>query len=293
MTIRMIALLLAALFAAGPTLAAGVASPPGWAIEAVDLKGGPKTCIANFQTEGAGLSIVVEGGLVQFLVSSDALPTAQGEYPATVQVDDDPAISLTAQGSDSVVGLLLSPPLAQRLGAKARLTVTTAAHTFVFDTHDVAAAFDAAAQCAEAPTLAQHLVDPRTPIPGAGNWLLMANLPGVPNACSARLNGAEVDTILILNKDDKLVLGAGRPDWNGAASAVEVQLAVDGAEPVALKANRISTLVLTLITDPVLAERLRRARHLDWTMPFGRFGAAVEGLGAAVDAMSACKHQGR
>jgi hypothetical protein len=136
---------------------------------------------------------------------------------------------------------------------------------------------------AAAPTAAQ------TPIPGAGGWLLVDTLPGsAPHACTARVAGPEADVMLLLNAEQVPVLIAGRPDWHDLGGSAEIVLSIDGEPPTRLNAHMVANLVLVLLSDAPLLRRLRSARTLDWTLPFGRFRANVSGLGTALDAISAC-----
>jgi hypothetical protein len=135
------------------------------------------------------------------------------------------------------------------------------------------------------PALAQI---PR-PIAGAEDWLLLDRIPGVSGeVCSARTNGPEADTMLLLNRNHVPILAAGRADWQGLLGTAEIQLSIDGAAPSRLKVQMFNNLVMILVSDAPLLQRLRRARTLDWTLPFGHFRASVTGLGAALDAVASC-----
>lgn len=127
------------------------------------------------------------------------------------------------------------------------------------------------------------------PVAGAPGWLLFDHLQGVEGrSCMARTNGPEADTMLIFNNDNVPVLIAGRPDWDHGGEA-EVTLSIDGEAPVTLHGGMALNLVLTLVAEAPLLQRLRVAHTLDWTFPFGRFRANVAGLGIALDAVRACR----
>jgi hypothetical protein len=135
------------------------------------------------------------------------------------------------------------------------------------------------------PALAQV---PR-PIPNGGGWLLLDSLPGVQKrVCSARINGPEADTMLLLNNGRVPLLAAGHADWSGHLGPADVQLSIDDDPPRALKMQMFNNLVLVLLSDDRLIERLRRAKTLTWALPFGHFRAEVDGLGVALDAVGAC-----
>ncbi|MEA3044695.1 MAG: hypothetical protein QOH47_2533 [Sphingomonadales bacterium] len=127
------------------------------------------------------------------------------------------------------------------------------------------------------------------PIPGAGEWLFINRLPFVDHpTCVARTNGAEVDTMLMLNNDQHPLLVAGHGDWSGLSGEVEATIAIDGSAPVHVSAGMVQNIAVVLVTDPALIGRLRSARRLEWTLPFGHFKADVTGLGVALDAIFAC-----
>ena len=128
------------------------------------------------------------------------------------------------------------------------------------------------------------------PIPGAGTWVLQQRLPGIPGrVCTVRAAGPEANTTIVLNDDRRPVLIVARPDWSGLSGQADVSLAIDGAAPVTVSASMVHNLVLVLVSDDQLLQRLRGAETLDWTFPFGRYRAGVTGLGAALDTLTACR----
>ena len=131
---------------------------------------------------------------------------------------------------------------------------------------------------------------PGRTIPGAGAWRLIE--PPDPAGCSARLQagaGSDVDTMLLVNNAGKLVLVAGRGDWNLGPGAPKVTIRIDDLPPRTVQASMAVNLVLVLADNDAFYRQLRHARSLAWTLPMGRFGADVTGLGAAFDAAVACK----
>lgn len=144
----------------------------------------------------------------------------------------------------------------------------------------------AAARAQDAPAAARQA----RPIPGAGNWVLQQRLPGMPGrVCTVRTEGPEANTTIVLNNDRRPVLIVGRHDWSGLSGEAEVSLSIDDAPAIEVDAMMVHNLVLVLIADDRLMERLRDAEMLRWTFPFGRFRAAVGGLGGALDALAACR----
>jgi hypothetical protein len=135
-----------------------------------------------------------------------------------------------------------------------------------------------------APSLA-HSQGVEQAIPNAGGWMLSR----VPQAgCFARLQGDQVDTLLAVNRDGKMVVGAGRPEWKLASGEERLALQVDSTPPVQLKGSPVGNIVIVLINDDAMTNGLRNAQHLGWGLPNGSFSASVTGLGAAFDAIRAC-----
>jgi hypothetical protein len=147
-----------------------------------------------------------------------------------------------------------------------------------------------AATCA-GPVAAQPDATPAAPpvgpIPGAGAWVLAG--PGQPTECTARVNGAQIDTMMTANNDGRMVLIAGRPDWNNPGATAPALLQVDRQRPRKVTGSYVANLYLVLVTDDAVLKALEGARQLTWTMKAGKFQADVTGLGAAFAAVQACK----
>jgi hypothetical protein len=123
------------------------------------------------------------------------------------------------------------------------------------------------------------------PIPNAGGW----RLSSVPQSgCFARLQGDQVDSLLAVNREGKMVIGAGRPEWKLPSGEEPVTLRIDGAAPVQLKGSPVGNIIIVLITDDGMTRALRTAQHLSWTLSTGPAVANVTGLGVAFDAIGAC-----
>jgi hypothetical protein len=126
---------------------------------------------------------------------------------------------------------------------------------------------------------------PEQPIPNDGDWRL-SRVAG--SGCFARLPGPQVDTLLAANKDGKMVVGAGRGDWNLPSAQEDVTLQIDSGAVYPIKASPIGNVIFGVVPDPAMESALRKARQLTWTMPAGRFTADVVGLGTAYDVIKAC-----
>jgi hypothetical protein len=124
------------------------------------------------------------------------------------------------------------------------------------------------------------------PIPAAAGWRL--SRPVGTSGCFARLQGDQVDTLLTVTRDGKMVLAAGRPDWKFPAVQQDVTLQIDDAASYRIQAAPVVNVIFGVVGDPAMAGALRKAQRLTWTLPAGRFSAYVGGLGAAFDAVLAC-----
>ena len=135
------------------------------------------------------------------------------------------------------------------------------------------------------PALAVAQPGPEQPIANDGAWMLTHV---VGSGCFARLRGPQIDTLLAVNKDGKMVVGAGRPDWKLPNGQEDVTLRIDGGEPYPIKASPVVNVIFGVVPDLAMEAALRKAQQLSWTMPAGRFTASVNGLGTAFDAIKAC-----
>ena len=131
---------------------------------------------------------------------------------------------------------------------------------------------------------------PGRPIPGAGAWRLIE--PPDPAGCSARLQagaGDNVDTMLLVNNAGKLVLVAGRRDWNLPPAGPKITIRVDDLPPRTVEASLAVNLVMLLVDDDAFYRQVRNAHRIAWSLPMGEFDANVGGLGPAFDAAVACR----
>lgn len=120
-----------------------------------------------------------------------------------------------------------------------------------------------------------------------GRWVLMDRAAG-SNSCVARLAGSDIDTVLMLNQNGQLVLVAGRADWHGSGSH-DIALRIDEFEIDDLQVSAFNNLVLVPISDETVLKRLKVAKDLYWSLPSGRYHAAVAGLGDALEWVHRCE----
>lgn len=121
----------------------------------------------------------------------------------------------------------------------------------------------------------------------APNWQFRSIDPN-GNPCRAVKSGAGVDTQLVRNNKDKMVLIAGRPDWDLPLEPAKLTLAIDDKQAVEMLGHPIGPVVLVEIDDDAQARQLRSATTLKWHFPWGDYSASVAGLGAAYDKLIVC-----
>lgn len=127
--------------------------------------------------------------------------------------------------------------------------------------------------------------------PSSRQWMHIENVPG-GTACAARLDGSEIDTMLMLNQSGRLILVAGNAGWN-ASGAQEIALRIDGWNVDHLTASAFNNLVMLPITDEAVLKHLKAAKDLYWYLPFGDYHATVTGLGEAFDWVYVCEQRKR
>jgi hypothetical protein len=139
---------------AGASSAHAPGAIPGWTVGPPDPVLG---CTASGPASGsAQLLVVVNPNESQLMILSPDLPADPGEHQATVSVDGGPTDTRPATGSAHVVILPLAGTFAQTVANASTLTASVEGHTFRFKVAHIGQAFDAAARCANAPTLAER-----------------------------------------------------------------------------------------------------------------------------------------
>ena len=268
------------------------AAPAGWTLERTNAAGdSTQICVATQTSAGdTSLMLAAIGPLFTLVVGASDFPKERDSYEATLSFDGKAPVTAPALGDGGQMEIRLGRGgPAQTVASASRVSVSIAGRTHQFSLQNASGALDAVARCAGVPTLSEQAAAP-LPIPGGGAWKLDQNLPGLQKkACSARDTGSEIDTILMLNDKDELLLIGGHPDWATWGGDVPLQLAIDGAAPVSFQASTVENLILVRVTDPAVIQRLRQAKALEWRIPTGRVHGDVAGLGAALDAVARCK----
>ena len=266
---------------------ASAADVPGWTI----ARDGP-ACEADFiqagaAPDGAMLTIAVMPPQHMLLLQHPDFPKDKQTRPVALAFDNLPPLVMEGLGSDHIYGIAITPDIGMALRAGSRLTATIDGKTYVYQFHDAATAMDEAAHCAGTKTLPEVWNDAPKPIPGVPNWMIVEDLAGT-DQCSVRRNSPEVNTSLLLTREGRLVVIAGRPDWAKWGDKLEASLAIDDGPSFAVAAFGLQNLVLLPLTDDAVVKQVQGAKRLHWHLPWGNFTAEVEGLGAAEAALRAC-----
>lgn len=126
----------------------------------------------------------------------------------------------------------------------------------------------------------------------AEQWQHLKHLPG-GSGCAARLPGKDVDTLIAFNNNGRVLLLAGRPDWRiDNTQGMNIGLRIDDSKVNHLEGFAAGSIILVLVRKS-LVDRLKRARDIYWTFPFGAFHAAVSGFGSALDWLRKCNKEGQ
>ena len=99
-----------------------------------------------------------------------------------------------------------------------------------------------------------------------------------------------VNARVMRNNENKIVLVAARPDWdlNPDFGPTSMTLVVDGGAPVQMEAHPLGPLLLAVVQDAALTQKIRAAETVTWIVPWGEFKATVTGLGTAFDQTTLC-----
>ncbi|HEY1723278.1 MAG TPA: hypothetical protein VGG27_18690 [Magnetospirillaceae bacterium] len=106
--------------------------------------------------------------------------------------------------------------------------------------------------------------------------------------CGARLTGEQVDTLLMINKHDHIILAAGKSDWKMATGQHEASLQIDDNRPMTVIVTTLGNLVITPIEGGDVELQLRKAAVLQWGFPKTTLRAAVHDVGSVVDMLKDC-----
>lgn len=264
---------------------AAAADVDGWTIRHIPQ---PNTCEASGPVSGdAELAIAIMGPQFQLLISSATFNFPDGTYPVSISIDVGTPVAFNALGESSVYAIALVRPLGMALRSASSLTVTIGSKSYLFAFRHADAAMDAASKCADEPTYLEGFAHPPADIAQAGDWKLL-NPPRGTNRCSIRLNGAEIDTMMMRNNDGKLIVMGGRGEWAFPTGKASITLQIDNTPPKTVDAFVVQNIVMVLLKDDADQALLAHAADLRWHLSWGDFHAGLSGLDVALGALDAC-----
>jgi len=119
-------------------------------------------------------------------------------------------------------------------------------------------------------------------------WMISDGGMGAGKACVALKRGPEINTRLMRNGRDQMILIAANAAWD-STDPTTAQLSIDGGEAATVLGLRVGPLVMVQVDKPEMEAALKTARTLDWAMTWGNFHAEVAGLGEAYGQLQACR----
>ena len=249
-----------------------------------------ETCVATFTNqEPAELSIIAEGPLLTLAISSPKFDGAKREESITLTNKDRGKLQRSALFAEGTFGVTIDNEVDSYLEQDAPLVLTIRGVDYSFLIGNAASAIDAVRRCVGQPTKAEMQVNEPPPFNVPDGWEATKNAGG----CAAVLKGDEVDTWVLINNNDQVILIAGRHDWNFWGDSIKLTLQIDSRAPRSFDANKWNNLVLLLLPDAKDVAALRKASSLKWHLPIGDFSAKVHDVGAAIDAAAECTRNGR
>ncbi|HKD22710.1 MAG TPA: hypothetical protein VKB71_11895 [Rhizomicrobium sp.] len=268
-----------------PVRADTVGTVGAWTIEKFEQ---PHTCDAAVPvSDNVQLAIAVLGPQLKLIFSSPDFHLSPATYPVAISIDGSKNVTVNALGEGGVYAVAIVRGLGMPLRSASTLAVTIGNKTYTFDVRQADAAMDAASKCAGMPPYVETFAHPPQAIAGAGEWKLVDDLPGVDH-CSLRRNGEQVDTMLMRNKDGRLVLFAGRADWAFPTIREKVSVQFDDLPAREMDASVFDNLIIVLLDDPSMEQTLLHAKHLHWQTPQGDLRADLDGVSQALDELHAC-----
>jgi hypothetical protein len=272
--------------------------PSGWTVS--EQNGGP-TCRAegpNFA--GATLFLVASSSALVLGISAGEFQEENHSTRVSVQIDHGPAEAMNGIAGDKVIWVSVSKNLSDRLDKATSIRIATASGNFNFPGRNIGKAMDATLKCAHGSSRAEMWQHHPEMIADGSPWMIMPEDPLAlhlpppllkePSSCTIRRREREVETILLQSQFGKLILAEAGPDmFLDQPDEVDTGLKIDDDPPRQFKALHSGNIVFVLIERRTMVERLRRAKSICWTLPSGKYCAAIDGIGDALAALDKCQ----
>jgi len=272
-----------------PAFGADSGTVPGWTVSEVTVSNSPiKSCVATWtKSEPTGLAILAEGPLLTLVVSSPAFEHAKKEDVVSLKTKRLGVMQRQAVVLSSSYGITTDSDVDAYLLDEGPLTLTIMNVDYSFTLANTSSAIDMVRRCVGQPTRADMEAKTAPSFPVPKGWEPL----DVGSGCAVRLQGKQVDTILSLNNDDKVLLIAGRREWNSAGEQIAITVQFDSQPAGSYTGWKWNNLVLLLLVDDKDVAALRKASAIRWHLPSGDYTAEVHDVGSALDSASACKKQ--
>ncbi len=261
---------------------------PALAVEPLDVMQGsePNSCSASahvnlFKEGSAGIQVYRSRYLLGFMMVGTAPQIPDGDYAATLKLDDHPPVKVKTHGSGGVYLIVLDIKLSMALRNVKQLTLTVRGGDNVFDGSRLDEAMDAAAKCVGIPKVTDLAAI------GWGTWSVRPGEKG-DLACHATRHGLQVDSMASLHPDGRFTFG---PAWMGwtlqRSDKVKATFEIDEDTPVPVQ---LTTGVKTAsyVVDKGFLDRLEKASSITWHLPWGEFYSEVDGIADMRKSLADC-----
>jgi hypothetical protein len=252
---------------------------------------GVDTCMVTWGSgQPVELSIAAMGQLLLLTIASSNFGKEKREESILLKTKTLGALQRNALVADETYGITIDSEVDRYLLQADPLIVTIKGTDYSFSITDASSAIDAVRRCVGQPTKSEMQAKKSPPYLMPDGWRLWDN---TGNACTARLDGDEIDTMVSINNEGQVLLIAGRRDWNQWGGDIKLTLQFDSGPSRSFTAWVWNNLVLLLLVDDADVAALRKASTLKWGLPKGEYSAKVHDVGTALDSVVACTKEKR
>jgi hypothetical protein len=227
------------------------------------------------------------GGQLYLILDVAGFSSDRPLEPMIVRVDGKPEFKRDAIVRGTSIGLIVTADVSTLIEDAASLNLVVGKTSSTFPVQKLGQVMDSTLTCAGMGTRAELAKKRGDLIPGAEPWTLSDSTPPA-NACSTRLEGEQIDTLIMLTPDHQVLLSGGKPYWVGTPRTIDLEIQFDQAQPEAMRGAIFNNVVMLNLTNPNDVGRLRHAQTIRWTMLGNTLEASVPKIDRAFDALEAC-----
>jgi Tfp pilus assembly protein PilZ len=252
---------------------------------------GVDACVIKWgDNQPVELQIDAMGALLLLTIVSPDFGKEKREEVISLRTKKLGPLQRNALVSDETYGITIDSEVDRYLLQADPLIVTIKSIDYSFAITNTSSAMDAVRRCVGQPTRAEMQAKKAPAYPVPDGWRL---LDDTGNACTARLDGNEIDTMVSINNSDQVLLIAGRKDWNTWGGNINLTLRFDSEPPRPYSAWVWNNLVMLLLTKDEDVATLRKAFTLKWVLPRGEYSTRINGIAMALDSVTACTKEKR